>query len=74
MAWAEVPAKLATYDAEEYAQDDASNILILSFDVTSIDDIGLERRDEFEEALDYRLNACINLRASKGVSPDKLRS
>lgn len=73
MAWEDVPLKMSQYDAEDYSPDDASNDLLLFFDVTQLSDVGVERRDEFEERLDYRLEACTNLRNSRAVHPSKLQ-
>lgn len=77
MAWADVPAKLAKYDQEPYADNSqgtsASFKLLASFHVETPDQIISELRDEFESQLDYRLGACENLRKSKGWRGDKLR-
>jgi hypothetical protein len=77
MAWADVPAKLAQYDAEEYADNSngttASFKLLASFHVTAPEQILEGLRLEFEEQLDYRLGACINLRKSKGWHGKVLR-
>lgn len=70
MAWADVPAKLAQYDEEPYADNSngttASFKLLAAFHVTQPSQILEGLRQEFEEQLDYRLGACINLRNSKG--------
>ena len=70
MTWADVPAKLAQLDAEEYTDDtqgtSASYKLLRSFNVDSVsaltDPIA---QVEFEQQLDYRLGAMVNLRKSK---------
>lgn len=68
MAWADVPKKLENYDKEEYAPDDASSKLLFEFGAVTVERVPELRREEFEEALDYRLGACINLRNSKAAS------
>lgn len=76
MAWADVPAKMAAYDAEEYADNSngttASFKLLASFNAATLDDVPVDAQDEFEETLDARLGACINLRTSKGWGRNKL--
>lgn len=76
MAWEDVPAKLASYDAEEYADNSngttASFKLLASFEAATVDDVPVDARDEFESVLDARLGACVNLRTSKGWRRDKL--
>jgi len=76
MAWVDVPAKLAQYDEEPYADNSndttASFKLLASFHVETLEQILPGLRDEFEEQLDYRLGACVNLRKSKGWKGDKL--
>lgn len=69
MAWEDVPTKLAQYDEATYAPNregmTASNALLLEFDVTQVSDLPVHRRTEFEDALDYRLGACVNLASSR---------
>ena len=65
MAWSDVPAKLSEYEDEEYAPPRARERLLAAFDATRLSDVAVERRVEFEEALDYRLGACVNLRKSR---------
>lgn len=76
MAWADVQAKLAAYDAMEYADNtggtSASYKLLRSFNANTAADVPVNRRDEFEEALDCRAGACANLAKSKGWRPNKL--
>lgn len=78
MAWADVPAKLAQLDAEEYTDDTqgttASFKLLASFKAATVDDVPLEMRDEFEKQLDYRLGAMVNLRNSKAWPIEVLRA
>lgn len=81
MAWADVPAKLAQLDAEEYTDDTngttASAKLVFSFTDGKSDDPNMilpELRDEFEKQLDYRLGAMVNLRKSKAWPIETLRS
>lgn len=79
MAWADVPAKLAQLDAEEYTDDTkgttASYKLLRSFNVDSVSAItDPELRDEFEKQLDYRLGAMVNLRKSKALPINVLRA
>lgn len=69
MAWIDVPGKLANYDAELYAPDNAGARLLLNYGAMSLADVAEHRRDEFEADLDYRLGACVNLRNSKAVRP-----
>lgn len=79
MAWADVPAKLAQLDAEEYTDDaegtTASYKLLRSFNVGNVsaltDPIA---QDEFEKQLDYRLGAMVNLRNSKAWPIEILRA
>lgn len=81
MAWADVPAKLAQLDAEEYTDDtqgttNSAKLVAqftngLSFDEN---DILPELRDEFEKQLDYRLGAMVNLRKSKALPINVLRA
>lgn len=74
--WADVPAKLADYDAQPYADNSngtsASYKLLRSFDANTAEEVPENRRIEFEEQLDYRLGACKNLAKSKGWRKDKL--
>ena len=67
MAWDDVPAKLAQYAQEQYAPPMAVPKLFAEFGVTVNDAaaVPVERRADFEAALDYRLGACINLRNSR---------
>ena len=71
MAWIDVPAKLTQYDGEEYADDDAVSKLLNLFGADTVDDVPEHRREEFEEVLDYRLGACVNLAKSRAVRPKK---
>lgn len=81
MAWADVPAKLTQYDAEPYA--DNGNDTLPSFKLVSLyvplglvvklENVPINRRDDLEKDLDYRLGACVNLAKSRGWSGDKLR-
>lgn len=77
MAWEDVPAKLAQYDLEPYADNSndttASFKLLALYHVETPEQILPGRRDSFEEDLDYRLGACINLRNSRGWPASKLR-
>lgn len=76
MAWEDVPAKLDEYEAAEYAPPDARGALIRAYSngqSEDIADIPEHRRVEFEEQLDYRLGACLNLAASRAWTPDMLR-
>lgn len=80
MAWEDVPAKLVAYDAEEYADNSngtsASYKLVAKYTalgaVINITNIPAFRREDFEEELDRRLGAVINLRKSRAVRPEKL--
>ena len=81
MAWADVPAKLAQLDTEEYTDDTQGTTnsakLIAEFtNGKSFDenDILPELRDEFEKQLDYRLGAMVNLRKSKAWPIEVLRA
>ncbi len=81
MAWVDVPAKLAQLDAEEYTDDTngttASAKLIFSFTNGKSDDPEMilpEMRDEFEKQLDYRLGAMVNLRKSKALPIEVLKT
>lgn len=67
MAWEDVPTKLAQYALELYAPATADVVLLREFGVTNVDDVPVDRRDEFEFQLDYRLGACVNLRLSKAA-------
>ena len=77
MAWEDVPAKLAQYDEEPYADNSngttASFKLLASFHVTDPEHIIPQLRQEFEDQLDYRLGACVNLRNSRGWPGEVLR-
>lgn len=73
MAWADVPAKLAQLDSEEYTDNSqgttASYKLLRSFNVDSVSAItDPVAQEEFEKQLDYRLGAMVNLRNSKALS------
>lgn len=86
MAWEDVPEKLVAYDAETYADNTkgttASVKLIgkytsghfgLDIDMTStLLLIPAARREEFEEELDYRYGAVVNLRESRAIKPELL--
>lgn len=76
MAWADVPAKLAAYDALEYADNTngttASYKLLRSFNVETLAAVPVDQREDFEEQLDYRAGACVNVAKSKGWRGDKL--
>lgn len=84
MAWEDVPAKLIAYDAETYADNTkgttASVKLIgkytgghFGLDMTStLLLIPAARREEFEEELDYRYGAVVNLRESRAIKPELL--
>lgn len=81
MAWADVPAKLAQLDAEEYTDDTQGTTnsakLVFSFTNGQSEDpnaILPELRDEFEKQLDYRLGAMVNLRNSKAWPIEILRA
>lgn len=79
MAWADITAKLAAYDAEPYADNSngttASYKLLRSFNVDSAAQItDPVAQVEFEEQLDYRFGACVNLRNSRGWPLNVLRS
>lgn len=65
MAWQDVPAKLAQYEAETYAPVRARETLLAFYEAASLEDVPSQRQADFEADLDYRLNACINLRKSK---------
>lgn len=71
MAWSDVPDKMAQYAALTYAPDDAEASLLLYFGAETLDDVPEHRREEFEEALDYRLEACQNLATSKLLRTQK---
>jgi len=78
MAWADVPAKLAQLDSEEYTDDTngttASYKLLRSFGVNNVSEIAdPTTREEFERQLDYRLGAMVNLRKSKALPIGVLR-
>ena len=77
MAWEDVPAKLALYDAEPYADNSggtsASFKLLASYHVETPEQILPGRRAAFEADLDYRLGACINLKNSRGWPLHMLR-
>lgn len=76
MTWADVPAKMTAYDAEEYADNSngttASFKLLASFNATVLSGVPVDAQDEFEQQLNARLGACINLRTSKGWGRNKL--
>lgn len=81
MTWADVPAKLAQLDAEEYTDDTQGTTnsvkLVFSFTNGQSEDpnaILPELRDEFEKQLDYRLGAMVNLRKSKAWPINVLRA
>lgn len=78
MAWSDVPAKLAQYDAEPYADNSngttASYKLLRSFAASTADEVPAHMRETFEDQLDYRLGACINLRKSKAWPVEVLRA
>ena len=73
MAWADVPTKLTQYDGEAYAPDDAANTLLREYGVTDVLDVPLGRQASFERSLDYRLEACVNINASRAIHPSKLQ-
>lgn len=66
MAWEDVPNKLVAYALETYAPPNADGVLLREFGVTNVANVPVERRKEFEAALDYRLGACQNLKTSGG--------
>lgn len=76
MAWDDVPAKMAQYDAEEYADNSgdttASEKLLFEYNAVDLAGVPVNRRDDFEKDLNYRIGACINLRNSRGWRRDKL--
>lgn len=85
MAWEDVPEKIIAYDAEEYADNTkgttASQKLIGKYSPFTrtwngpsipLETVPVARREEFEEELDYRLGAVINLRESRAIRPELL--
>lgn len=79
MAWADIPAKIAAYDAEEYADNSngtaASTKVIVKWTFgRSVDytQINVVYRDDFEDDLDYRMRAVVNLRKSRAIDPKLL--
>lgn len=78
MSWADVPTKIAQYDAETYADNSngttASFKLLASFGAATLADIPPHQYADFEEKLDYRLGACINLRNSRAWPVEWLRA
>lgn len=69
MSWADVPTKYAQYVAEPYADENAGPKLLAFFKAETLADVPVLRRAEFEEMLDYRLGACVNLRGSVAINP-----
>ena len=67
MAWSDVPAKLAAYAAEEYAPPNADEVLLREYGALAVSDVPEHLHEEFEQALDYRLGACQNVKASRGT-------
>lgn len=76
--WADVPTKIAQYDAEAYADNSngtsASFKLLAEFNAVTLDDVPPLYREDFEKKLDYRLGACINLRNSRAWPIEWLRA
>lgn len=72
MAWADVPAKLTQWSQEEYYMTDGLDRLNAEFGVTSYMDVPPGRQADYEARLDYYLAACINLRNSRAIPPEKL--
>jgi len=77
MAWADVPTKLAQWQAAEYYQTnpDGATSLFTSFGGTypNLNTIATTRRDDFEARLDHYLNATTNLAASRAIDPKLLK-
>lgn len=76
MAWEDVPAKATAYNTEPYSYaqegETATQRLIREFtngQGTTLDDVPVERRGEFEEQLDYRLGACENVDRARAWKP-----
>jgi hypothetical protein len=71
MAWEDVPAKLAQYDTTLYAPENAAAKLLALYQATKLSEVAVDQREDFEDKLDYRLGACLNLAASKAIRPAK---
>lgn len=69
MAWTDVPNKLTQYEGEDYAPTNARATLLAFYGVEDVADVPENRQEDFENDLDHRLGACINLRTSKAVRP-----
>lgn len=82
MAWEDVPAKLAEYRTIEYGGDENADRLLAAFygwqpqsnpRVYGIEYVPEKLHAEFEDALDYRLNACRELVRSRAWDKEKIR-
>lgn len=79
MTWADVPAKVSQYDGEGYADNSngttASQKLAIKWTFgrsTDYTQVAVTYRNDFEDELDYRLTAVINLRTSRAIRPEVL--
>lgn len=82
MAWEDVPAKVETLMNIEYGGEAQVNATIAAYDGVQniggvmnyeVNAVPLNKRAEFEAALDYRIGACQNLIKSKAWPKDALR-
>ena len=70
----DVPAKLAAWQAEEYYETDGAQRLVEAYGGKGVvvETVPEAKRDEFEAELDYYYGACVNLRNSRAIPPNKL--
>lgn len=81
MTWADVPAKLVTWQASEYYQKgteteiDGAVSLFRQFGGTypTLATVPLNRRADFEALLDHYNGAVSNLAVSRAIDPKLLR-
>lgn len=60
MAWEDVPERMTYYEGLKYAPGTARSELMNYFGATDLDfeSVPEHLRDEFEDALEYRIRAC----------------
>lgn len=81
MAWADVPGKLATWQASEYYQKetatqvDGTKSLFAQFGGTypNLATVPATRQTDFEALLDHYLSATSNLAVSRAIDPKLLK-
>lgn len=79
MAWADVPAKFEQYMTIDYGgAANATNLVrrYVPFDTgkaATLDNIPVDKREDFESDLDYQLGACKNLVTSRSWHPQPVR-